>query len=191
MNAPTMVTGAATSLYGMPQVVASVRAIRADTIRIATDVPAERYDFRPTPDARSIAETLVHIASLWSLDRELHGGATRLDSFGDFDIPALVARWRTDEAQPRSKAEIIELLRVEGERHASWLERIPRDVLAERMRMPGGGSLSRFELLIAAKEHEVHHRAQLTVLQRLIGLVPHFIPAATAAPDSQPADVGT
>jgi uncharacterized damage-inducible protein DinB len=33
---------------------------------------------------------------------------------------------------------------------------------------------SRFEMLLSVKEHETHHRAQLMVYQRLLGLVPHL-----------------
>ena len=48
---------------------------------------------------------------------------------------------------------------------------------------------SRFEMLIAAKEHEMHHRGQLMIVQRLLGLKPHltrqmeeFIASMQAAP---------
>ena len=33
---------------------------------------------------------------------------------------------------------------------------------------------SRFEMILSAKEHEMHHRAQLMVFERLLGLVPHL-----------------
>jgi uncharacterized damage-inducible protein DinB len=33
---------------------------------------------------------------------------------------------------------------------------------------------SRFEMLLGAKEHEMHHRGQLMLMQRMIGLVPHL-----------------
>jgi uncharacterized damage-inducible protein DinB len=33
---------------------------------------------------------------------------------------------------------------------------------------------TRFEMLLGPKEHEMHHRAQLMVLQRMLGLVPHL-----------------
>jgi uncharacterized damage-inducible protein DinB len=35
-------------------------------------------------------------------------------------------------------------------------------------------SKSRFEMLLGVKEHEMHHRAQLMLVQRLLGLVPHL-----------------
>lgn len=86
-----------------------------------------------------------------------------------------------EEKRPRSKAEIIDLLRIEGDRWAQWVEQLPEAVLAERVELPGGSSRSRFELLMGTKEHEMQHRAQLTVIERLLGVVPHFtlnLPAA-------------
>ena len=35
-------------------------------------------------------------------------------------------------------------------------------------------SKSRFEMLLGAKEHEMHHRGQLMVIQRLLGITPHL-----------------
>jgi len=43
--------------------------------------------------------------------------------------------------------------------------------------MPPGAepaTKSRFEMLLGAKEHEMHHRAQLMTAQRMIGQVPHL-----------------
>jgi uncharacterized damage-inducible protein DinB len=33
---------------------------------------------------------------------------------------------------------------------------------------------SRFEMLLGVKEHEMHHRAQLFLIERMIGIVPHL-----------------
>ena len=43
--------------------------------------------------------------------------------------------------------------------------------------MPPGAtpaSKSRFEMLLSVKEHEMHHRGQLMVAQRVLGIVPHL-----------------
>jgi len=50
-------------------------------------------------------------------------------------------------------------------------------LLAERVAMPPGAqpaTKSRFEMLMSPKEHEMHHRGQLMLVQRMIGLVPHL-----------------
>ncbi len=66
------------------------------------------------------------------------------------------------------------MLRVEGERAARWVEGLSDAFLSERISFPDGGSVSRFEMLLGTKEHELQHRAQLTVMQRMMGIVPRF-----------------
>jgi uncharacterized damage-inducible protein DinB len=161
------------SLYGVGRLAEGMRAVRANTILMAEDIPESRYGYRPTPVSRSVAETLVHIAWLATADRILHDEA-HLHTLEGFDFPALLQQSAAEEQRPRSKAEILELLRTEGERQARWLEQLPDAVLAEPVGLPGGGSVIRFELLLGSKEHELQHRAQLTVIDRLIGVEPRF-----------------
>lgn len=122
----------------------------------------------------------MHIAWLASADRLVHE-ERRLRTFEGFDLGALLKSSEVEEKRPRSKAEIIDLLRVEGDRWAQWVEELPEAVLAEQVELPGGGSRSRFEMLIGTKEHEMQHRAQLTVIERLLGVVPHFTRSLPAA----------
>ena len=49
--------------------------------------------------------------------------------------------------------------------------------LGEHISFPAGfqpATKSRFEMLLGAKEHEMHHRGQLMVIQRLLGITPHL-----------------
>jgi uncharacterized damage-inducible protein DinB len=161
------------STYGIRQLADSMRAVRENTILIAGDIPESKYAFRATPETRSVAETLVHIAWLWTADHLMHE-ELRLESLEGFDFAALLAKSASEEKATRSRAEIIEMLRAEGARAVQWVETIPDAVLWERIRLPGSGSVTRFEMLVATKEHELQHRAQLTVLGRLLGIVPRF-----------------
>jgi uncharacterized damage-inducible protein DinB len=165
--------GALMSHYGIRQLADGMHAVRQNTILMAGDVPEEQYGFRATPNTRSVAETLVHIAWLWSADHLMHQ-ELRLTTLDGFDFPALLATSSAEERVLRSKAEIIERLRVEGERAVRWVKGLSDDFVAERVMLPGGGSVSRFEMILGTKEHELQHRAQLTVLQRLIGIAPRF-----------------
>ena len=57
------------------------------------------------------------------------------------------------------------------------LEGLPEDFLSQRVAYPQGmmpPSKSRFEMLLSAKEHEMHHRGQLMLIERLLGIVPHL-----------------
>ena len=161
------------SLYGISQLADSFRNVRRNTIQLAEEIPEADYAFRPSPASRSVAETLVHIAWLGGADRVMHEG-TPLGSFEGFDFAAFLESSEIEENRQRSKAEILELLRTEGDRWLAWIEQLPEGFLAEPFRLPDGMTVTRFELLLGSKEHELQHRAQLTVIQRLLGLVPHF-----------------
>ena len=49
--------------------------------------------------------------------------------------------------------------------------------MGESITMPPGGhpaSRSRFDMLASVKEHEMHHRAQLMLIERMLGITPHL-----------------
>ena len=82
-----------------------------------------------------------------------------------------------EEQKSRSKTEIIQLLRTSGDQFAGWLEGLADEFLAEQVSFPTGAqppAKTRFEMLLGPKEHEMHHRAQLMVLQRMLGITPHL-----------------
>jgi uncharacterized damage-inducible protein DinB len=160
-------------LYGPKQLADSIRTVRKNTVLIAEDIPEEQYEYRPTADSRSVAESLKHIAMVSRFDRVLHEEEHVITIEG-FDFGKLVKRSENEEKKPRSKAELVEWLRKSGEDWAQWVEGLPEDILAEQVRQPGGGSKTRFEMILGTKEHEMHHRAQLTVIERLLGIVPHL-----------------
>lgn len=161
------------SLYGTRQLADSIRVVRSNTVRIAEDIPESRYEFRPTPESRSVAELLVHIAWLSSADRFMHE-EQHIDAIEQVDFGALLDESDREEKRGRTKAEIVELLRTEGERWARWIEELPEAFFAETVRMPDGRSANRFEMLLGTKEHEMHHRGQLTAIERMLDVVPHF-----------------
>jgi uncharacterized damage-inducible protein DinB len=161
------------NLYGPKQLADSVRAVRKNTILIAEDIPEKDYGYRPTPESRSVAETLVHIALLSRADHILHEGE-RVSTLEGVNFGGLIKKSEAQQKQPRSKSEIIALLRTEGDRWCQWVEALPEAHLAEQVRQPGGGSKTRFEMLLGTKEHEMHHRGQLMVVERLLGIVPHL-----------------
>src|SRR5216683_2384424 len=67
--------------------------------------------------------------------------------------------------------------RSPGEKWAGWLQGLTDDFLAETVQMAPGmtpPSKSRFEMILSVKEHEMHHRGQLMLIERLLGIVPHL-----------------
>lgn len=163
------------TFYGGRELAASFRTVRKNTIQIAEDIPESKYDFRAAPDTRAIGQTLVHIALGPTF--QLHVHQNKVTDLKTLNFPALVQQLGAEEAKPRTKAEIIAFLKAEGEKFASFVESLPESFLSERVTMPPGAepaTKSRFEMLLSPKEHEMHHRGQLMILERMVGVVPHL-----------------
>src|SRR5258706_8394453 len=110
--------------YGTQQLASALRTVRKNTILVAEDIPEESYGYRVSPDSRSVAETLLHIAAALQLDYYVHGDE-RLSKIEDFSIfGTLLKDSPIHEKLPYSKAQIVNLLQTEGEKWAQWAERI-------------------------------------------------------------------
>jgi uncharacterized damage-inducible protein DinB len=86
-------------------------------------------------------------------------------------------RLTAEEKAPRSKDQTLELLHSSGKQWADWLEGLSEGFLSEQVGMPAGmplSSKSRFEMILSVKEHEMHHRGQLMLMERMVGIVPHL-----------------
>jgi len=162
--------------YGAKELAASFRTVRKNTLVIANDIGEDHYGFRATPETRTIGQTLVHIAQIPKLQEQVHRIERRTTLEG-FDFPGFFGPILAEEQKPRTKAEIITLLQDGGERFAAWLESLSDEFLGERVMMRTGmtpPSKTRFEMILGVKEHEMHHRGQLMLLERMIGVEPHL-----------------
>src|SRR5207244_7222539 len=84
---------------------------------------------------------------------------------------------RYEEAKSLMKGQILELLRKEVEKCASFIACVSEEFLGQVITMPPGGappSRNRFDMIASVKEHEMHHRGQLMLIERMIGIVPHL-----------------
>ncbi len=160
--------------YSGKELANAFRTVRKNTIQVAEDIPEAQYGHVPAPDCKSVGRMLAHIAVAVSFWDEIHRKQRRTTMQG-IDFLAMSERAEASETKTRSKAEIIELLRSEGEQFATWLETSTPEFLAEQVTEPDGkNAKSRFESLLGAKEHEIHHRAQLMLIERQLGIVPHL-----------------
>jgi len=161
--------------YGPKELAASFRQVRSNTTQIAEDIAEKNYEFRAAPDCRTVAQTLVHIAFLSHLHLHLH--RNRVSDLNAVNFMELLQPIGAEEGKPRTKAEIVELLRSRGDEFASYLDSLSEGFLAEPVAMPAGtqpATKSRFEMLLSPKEHEMHHRGQLMVVERMLGMTPHL-----------------
>jgi uncharacterized damage-inducible protein DinB len=162
--------------YGAKELADSFRTVRKNTIVIAEDIPEGQYGYRAAPETNSVTELLGHIATAPGFQEAIHGKEARTTLEG-FDFMSLIEKLTAKSKEPRTKAQMITFLRTEGDRFAAWLEGLSDDFLAQRVSMPAGmtpDSKTRFEMILGVKEHEMHHRAQLMTIERMLGIVPHL-----------------
>ena len=162
------------SYYGGKEIAESFRTVRKNTVKIAEDIPEGKYDYSPSPDTMSVGKLLTHIATSPAFAFLVHGD--KVTDLKKVNFQELMEKIGSEQDKPRTKTEIIAFLKSEGEKFASFVEKLPDAFLAERVMMPGDqpATKSRLEMLLSTKEHEMHHRGQLMLIQRMIGLVPHL-----------------
>src|ERR1700710_2554674 len=99
--------------YGAEELARSFRTVRNNTIKIAEEIPEEQYGFRPAEGCRSIAETLVHVAIMSRVPEQIHLIEHRSTLVG-FDFFGIMGKLQAEVKVPRTKAQVLELLRTEG-----------------------------------------------------------------------------
>jgi uncharacterized damage-inducible protein DinB len=162
------------TIYGGKDFGRQFRVVRHNTLQSADDIPESKYSFQPAPNCRTIAALLTHIAVSPRMWFEVHG-KQRVHTLVGVDFVKLGSDVRAEEVKIRSKAEILDLLRDEGEKFAGWLDELTPEFLAEMITVADNtGTKSRFEQLLGVKEHEMHHRGQLMLIERQLGIVPHL-----------------
>jgi uncharacterized damage-inducible protein DinB len=159
--------------YSGKDLARAFRTVRENTIKIAEEIPESKLDFAAAPGVRTVRQMLTHIAfsdSFSSVHKE------KRTNFDGVSFPAFVAQMRAEEATPRTGAELIALLKERGNETATWLESLSDEFLAEPFTQPAGtpATKSRFEMIMGMKEHEMHHRGQLMLIERMLGITPHL-----------------
>jgi uncharacterized damage-inducible protein DinB len=161
--------------YGAKNLADSFRTVRKNTLTIANEIPEEQYSFRAAPETMSVAELLAHLAvsPMWQI--EVHS-----EKIGHLDFAFFGARMPLAQMEQNAltrKADIVRALTENGETFAKFLEGLDETTLASTVTFPPAvqpSSKSRFEMLLGPKEHEMHHRGQLMLIQRLLGQVPEL-----------------
>jgi uncharacterized damage-inducible protein DinB len=151
------------------RLVESWNEVRAGLIKEASQVPGDQFSFRATRDTRSITEVLQHIVQSQKM---LVGEACRTDTnlrrqpFADH-----VAEYAPEVAAVTDKNGLLELLRSSMETSEAFI-RTCGDGLQQTMQRFDGKELSKLDFLNFAVAHEMYHRGQLTVYERLLGIEP-------------------
>ena len=145
------------------------KEVRNGFIDEADQIPADQFSFRATPETRSVAQLLQHIIETQAV---LVGEACRVEpnlmrqSFLDH-----IREYAPEVAATTDKHGLLELMRSSMDKAAATI-RADEDKLGDSMKRFDGREMTKLDLLRFSASHEMYHRGQLTVYERLLNIKP-------------------
>jgi|SRR5262245_59151035 len=143
--------------------------VRNGLIDEVEKIPDDQMSFRATPETRSIAELLQHVVETQKIlvgEACRENGSLRRQSFADHG-----KEYAAGVRDVSDKQALIELLRGSME-SADSLMRSNLDKWEEPVGGLDGKPTSKAAFLTFACSHEMYHRGQLTVYERLMNIEP-------------------
>ncbi len=143
--------------------------VRSGLISEVEKIPDDQFSFRATPETRSIAELLHHVIEVQKI---LVGETCREDSnirrqsFADH-----TKEYAAGVRDAGGKQAIIDLLRSSMEEMQPCV-RSYAEKLDEPTSSIDGRTTTKGAVLMFAVSHEMYHRGQLTVYERLLNIEP-------------------
>ena len=134
------------------------------------NIPASQFNFRLTPESRSVAELVQHVLEVALM---MTGELSRPDTdFQREPWPQLLERYASHVCKARSKKQLLALL------HSSFKAsekkfRSCGDIMMMQLITRFDGELgTRLAWLNHGIGHEMYHAGQLTAYERVLGKVP-------------------
>ena len=135
------------------------RMVLSVTRKLVEQIPANKLDFRPTPDVRPVSEIVIHMYNM------LTDAVTTVLS----GKPAM-----SEEPKFTTKEELLAWMDAQVETAFAGFEHITDAQLAVTMDC-WGDTFTAWQFLDFCYQEHLHHRGQLTVYLRLMGIQPFFI----------------
>jgi uncharacterized damage-inducible protein DinB len=142
------------------------RDSREGLIKEFDRMPEDKLEFRASAETRSALELLYHVVES---ERMLVGEICRDDT----DLRRLLSRSPDTEIRiVTTKNAMIALLRSSLESSGETIARFGEEKLDQPITRFDGEQISKMAMLQFALSHEMYHRGQFTVYQRLLGIEP-------------------
>jgi uncharacterized damage-inducible protein DinB len=146
------------------------RFARDGVIAELENIPADKFDVRPAPGARSVAEIARHIVEAGTV---MAGELTRPG--GDFTrqpYPEFLREYAGGLDPRQDKASLIALLRRTLDDGTAAFRAAGDVAMLQQIVQFNGVPATRLSWMSHGVAHEEYHRGQLCVYARLLGLVP-------------------
>jgi uncharacterized damage-inducible protein DinB len=150
-------------------IIESWKEVRNGLIDEANQIPADQFGFQPAADTRSVRQLLQHLIES---QKFLVGEACRPDtnlmrgSFADN-----IKMYAPEVRDVNHKELLLDLMRVTMDEAAEKL-RAAADEMKNTMKRFDGKEMTKMAFMSFAIAHEMYHRGQLTVYERLLNIEP-------------------
>ena len=133
-------------------------------------LPAGKFDFRPAPEVRTVRELVRHILEVAMM---MTGELTREDTdFHRAPWPKLLKMHAGPAYQAESKSDFVKLLRSQLKDGTQRFRAMGEIGMLQLITNFDGTRGSRLAWFWGGVAHESHHRGQLTVYARCLGIEP-------------------
>ncbi len=129
-------------------------------VTMAEDFPEDKYDYRPTPEVRTFAEMLLHIAETsYFYIHTAQGKPLGGENLSRENYPA--------------KADVVAVLKKSVEEGAALIQQAGDEGMSQPIKFPFGNQMtSQYGFWVADVGHAAEHYGNLVVYYRLNGIVP-------------------
>jgi uncharacterized damage-inducible protein DinB len=144
--------------------------VRNGLIDEVRTIPANRFDFRPTPEVKDVRELIRHILEVAMM---MTGELTREDTdFHRAPWPKLLAMYAKPAYRAKTKRELVTLLRGQMRDADKKFRDVGELSLLQFIKRFDGENGTKLAWLHHGIDQEMYHRGQLTLYIRMMGLEP-------------------
>lgn len=155
------------------------RYIRQGLIAEADNIPAEKFEFRPSPDVKSVHELLQHILEGSMM---MVGELTReKPNFQRQPPPAFYEEYGARAQAAQGKDELLVLLGDQLEEGIGGFTQLGAEAMMGSITNFDGSQWSRMQWFFHGMTEEMYHRGQIVIYARSLGLVPALTQRIQAA----------
>ncbi|MBX7243962.1 MAG: DinB family protein [Candidatus Sumerlaeaceae bacterium] len=154
-------------------VIESFKAVRANTIEIARDIPEDQFTFSPVDPMPTVLEQFHSILRIteFMVGIALHEGEVSFDAAPREEWFAKLTT--TNLHYVKTPAEVVGALQLSIQNIEKRVLAAGADFLNQEVKAPDNRTKLRLWIVNCAKEQEMVRRGQLFLYERMLGIVPH------------------
>ncbi len=149
---------------------ATWRDDRQGLIDEVENIRATKFDFRPTPEVRSVREMIQHILEVAMM---MTGELTQpKPDFSRATYPEFLEMYSQAAYDAQTKKELIAMLKWQIDDAVKRFKKVGEAAMFEPATNFDGSKWTRMQWLHHGLAQEMYHRGQITTYERLMGLEP-------------------